>query len=342
MKRLLIGLLLLTFAQRASCGQSDMEHTFQVGEINYFGYAGVDLAAVRAQLPLHVGDSRTFATSTEPIEAAIARITGQSPTEVHVVCCDEAKRLLVYIGLGGTSSRTLVAVPTPHGLDHLDPEALRLYDEDMEALVHAMAAGNGGEDDSQGYTLANDPTLHRINLAMRAFAVTREAEFIRVLQRASDSRQRVAAAAFLGYVQRSTAQVEALAQAVGDPDGDVRNNAVRALEVLSASHNGPPLAIDPQPIIAMLFSGKWSDRNKSSFLLFRLTEGRDPKLLAALRQKAMLALIEGASWSGDPGHSYAFLMILGRIAGMPEGKLQKLVATHDSAGIIAAASAVHR
>ena len=39
-------------------------------------------------------------------------------------------------------------------------------------------------------------------------------------------------------------------------DKIVLNVQPRALEVLSASHDGPPLAIDPQPIIALLFSGQ--------------------------------------------------------------------------------------
>ena len=339
MTRLLIGLFLLTLVPPASCQQPDMEHTpFRIGEINYFGYAGVDVAAIRAQLPLHPGDSLTFATfREEPMKAVITRITGQPPTDLNITCCDDAKRLLIYIGLGGASSHSQSTATPPHGLDHLDPEALRLYDEDMKGLERAVTAGNAGEDDSQGYMLSNDPALHQINLAMHTYAVTREAEFIRVLHMATDPRQRRVAATFLGYVLRSTTQVEALVQAVGDPDDEVRNNAVRALWVLSSSHNGQPLDMDPQPFIALLFSGKWTDRNKSSLLLFRLTENRDSKLLATLREKAMQPLIEGASWTGDPGHSDPFLVILGRIAGIPNDKLQKLVDAHDTAAIIGAA-----
>jgi hypothetical protein len=133
-------------------------------------------------------------------------------------------------------------------------------------------------------------------------------------------------------------QNKALAEAVSDSDEEVRNNAVRALSVLAAARNGRPLAIDPQPFIALLFSGKWTDRNKGSLLLARLTEGRDPALLAALRNEALEPLVEGGSWS-DSGHAGAFLMILGRIADIPEGKLQQMIAGSDSAAIISAASA---
>ena len=38
-----------------------------------------------------------------------------------------------------------------------------------------------------------------------------------------------------------------------------------------------------------------------------------------------------------PGHTGAFLVILGRIAGLPDDKLQQLTDRHDSAAIIEAA-----
>lgn len=340
MTKLPLVLFILTLVHPAHSQQTDMEHTpFQIGEINYFGYAGIDLIPIRAQLPLHPGDTITFATfSKDPTEAAITHLTGKAPTDLNITCCDEAKHLLVYIGLGGTSSRPMPTGVSPHGTNHLDPAALHLYDQEMTALERAVASGNAGEDDSQGYMLSNNPALHQINLSMLAYAATREAEFIRVLRMASDPHQRRAAAAFLGYVPRSPTQVKALTQAVNDPDNEVRNNAVRALSVLLAAHNARPLLIDPQPFIAMLFSDKWTDRNKGSLLLFRLTESRDPTLLDALRQQALQPLIEGASWSGDPGHSTPFLVILGRIAAIPNDKLQQLIDTHNSAAIVAAAS----
>lgn len=340
MTKLALVLLIMALVHPARSQQADMEHTpFQIGEINYFGYGGIDLVPIRSQLPLHVGDTLTFATfSKGPTEATITHLTGQPPTDLNITCCDEAKHLLIYIGLGGTSSRPMPTGISPHGTDHLDPAALHLYDQEMTALERAVVSGNAGEDDSKGNMLSNDPALHQINLSMHTYAATREAEFIRVLRMASDPHQRRAAAAFLGYVPRSTTQVKALTQAVNDPDDEVRNNAVRALSVLLAARKAQPLLIDPQPFIAMLFSGKWTDRNKGSLLLFRLTESRNPTLLDALRRQALQPLIEGASWSGDPGHSTAFLVILGRIAGIPNDRLQQLIDAHNSAAIIAAAS----
>src|SRR5665213_1205963 len=188
MSRLTLVLLILILVHPAHSQQTDMEHTpFQIGEINYFGYGGIDLVPIRAQLPLHVGDTLTFATfSKDRTEATITHLTGQLPTDLNITCCDEAKHLLIYIGLGGTSSHPMPTGVSPHGTDHLNPAALHLYDQEMTALEHAVTSGDAGEDDSQGYMLSNDPALHQINLSMHTYAATREAEFIRVLRMASD------------------------------------------------------------------------------------------------------------------------------------------------------------
>lgn len=335
----LVVFLFLIRLDAIGAQQIDMDHTpFQIGTVNYFGYGGIDLAAVRNQIPLKAGDTITFATfSEDPTNTAILRMTGHVPTDIGIVCCDDAKHLLIFIGLGGTSSRTLNATATPNGTDHLEPAALKLYDQGMAALMVAIKSGNAGEDDSQGYMLSNDPALRKINVAMRDYAMNREAEFVRVMQHASDPKQRRAAAAFLGYALRSSAQVAALVQAVNDSDDEVRNNAVRALSVLSAAKGADAIVIDAQPLVALVFSGKWTDRNKGSLLLMRLTERRDPRLLETLRKQALEPLIEGASWKGDPGHSYLFLGVLGRIAGIPEQTLQKMIADGNTEAIIDAA-----
>lgn len=339
MQKLSLYFLFLISCVPAVCQQPDMEHaTFQVGEINYFGYAGIDLDLIRAQLPLHTGDKLIFATfSRDATEVALTRLTGHRPTDIAIVCCDQSKHLFVYIGLGGSSSHPMPVAVVPGGHDRLDPTAARLYDQEMAALLSAVSAGNAGEDDSNGYMLSNDPALRQIELSILAYVAPREADLVRVLRNSSDPHQRQIAAAFLGYVPRSSIQVAALTAAVSDPDDEVRNNAVRALSVLSAARNSSPLLIDTHFFVALLFSGKWTDRNKGSLLLLRLTEHRDPTLLASLRHEAIQPLIEGASWHGDSGHSTAFLVVLSRCLSIPEDTLKQLIDSHDAATIIAAA-----
>ncbi len=318
-----------------------MEHRpFTIGEINYFGYGGLPLQKVRATLLLHVGDTLTFASfSRKPVNDAVLSAIGKLPTDVNVTCCDASQHLEIYIGLPGATSRPVPIGPTPSGNAHLDPEGLRLYEQGQPLLVQAVARGTAGEDDSQGYMISNDPALKAVNLAMRSYAVGRESELKYILQTASDPKDRRAAAALLGYVQRSTKQAEALSQAITDPDDDVRNNAVRALAVLSAATTTDHLQINVKPLIDLLYSGIWTDRNKASLLLYRMTEAKNPEVLQSLRNEAMGPLVEGASWTDVPGHSTPFLVTLGRIGSIPNDKLFELLKSGNKDAIISAATA---
>ena len=318
-----------------------MEHRpFAIGEIDYFGYGGIPLAKVRAAVPWHAGDTLTFATfSKTPLEEAITRVVGKPPTDVNIVCCDPSMHLEIYIGLPGSTMRPVPTASAPSSDTHLDAEGLSLYQREQPLLAQAASRGTAGEDDSTGYMVSKDPDLKAMNLAMRAYALDREPELRKVLQTAANSEDRRAAATLLGYVRRSATQAEALSQAVIDPDSEVRNNAVRALAVLSAASTGEHPNINVKPLVDLLYSGSWTDRNKASLLLFRLTDRRDPDVLRALRDSALPALIEGASWVDVPGHSTPFLVILGRIGGIPDQELGSLLKSGDSAHVIAAATA---
>jgi hypothetical protein len=326
----LMSLIFSTFALLVAAPgmaqQQDMDHmVFKVGEVYYFGYGGMDLSKLQTQMPLKVGDSFRFASFDEAeVKATVIRATGKPPTDISKVCCDQDKHVIFYLGLAGTTSRPLPPRAAPTGAEHLAPAAAALYSAEMAALGPAMAAGRSGEDDSRGYALANDPALHGIQMKMRAYALTRETTIERVLKNASDVKQRWVAAALLGYSRRSAAQVRALERAMLDPDGETRNNAIRSLAVLASARDAAPLDVNPEPLIALLYSGKWTDRNKASFLLSRITEKDTPVLLKALRQEAIPALTEGACW--DEGHGLSFVTILGRMFGVSSGQMKEMIA----------------
>jgi hypothetical protein len=61
----------------------------------------------------------------------------------------------------------------------------------------------------------------------------------------------------------------------------------------------------------------WTDRNKASLALLRLSERRAPRLLEQLRREALVPLVEMARWK-TPGHAAPALTILGRIAGLSD------------------------
>jgi hypothetical protein len=128
-----------------------------------------------------------------------------------------------------------------------------------------------------------------------------------------------------------------------DPDEGVRNNAMRALAVLSQmtpSEGRPAPRIPPAPFIAFLNSPSWLDRNKASFALLTLTQTRDPQLLAGLRKYAMTSLVEMARWKSE-GHAMPAFIILGRIGGLSEPDISDAWTRGNREAIITAASKDH-
>jgi hypothetical protein len=332
-------LVVCLFACVAWSQETDMDHhAFQIAAINYFGYEGLSLEKVRSVLPLHIGDTLTYATfSRKPINDAVLSAVGKGPTDVNVVCCDDSHRLLVFIGLPGSTSRPFPTNAAPSGEAHLDEAGLHLYEQERSVLEKAVVRGSAGEGDSQGYAISNDPSVKAVKLAMRVYAVEHESELRDVLETAKDPTQRRAAAALLGYARRSQTQADALAKAMNDPDEEVRNNAVRALSLLSAAPGNAQMQINMQSLVNLLYSGLWTDRNKASFLLLDMTNSRNPRVLSLLRKEAMGPLIEGASWTGDTGHNTTFLTILGRIGNIGDDKLNEMLKENNSKDIISAA-----
>jgi hypothetical protein len=337
---LIASLLVLGQTAHGALYAGGSELQFQIGHIYFYGYAGLDPDRVEARLPVHPGqmmDMNAFDRTKALIQKTVLAETGRPATNVAAVCCDQDHHLLLYIGLSGTSSRKLPLRSAPTGTDRLDHEGMQLYEEDSAALEKAVGSGDTSEDDSKGYALEHNPAAHKIQMDMRTYAMDRGPELEKVLRDSANSKEREASACLLGYARRSRAQIRALLAASMDPDSDVRNNAVRALSVLFSTRVQIPANLNIGPLVSLLWSGQWTDRNKASAALATISRDRNPALLQQLRQTAMPPLLEGACW--DPGHSGFFLLILGRIAGIPSPQLQKEIAAGDSTSIITAADA---
>jgi len=152
-----------------------------------------------------------------------------------------------------------------------------------------------------------------------------------VLNESADPDQRTVAAQLLGYAIHNQAQIRALVKASRDADEGVRNNAVRALAVLAESRSSIAKQIPAGSFVALLNSGTWKDRNKGSLLLGTLTKTRNPNLLGMVNRRASDSLIEMARWR-EFGHAQSARLILGRIAGIDEERLQRLA--HDDPNAI--------
>ena len=243
---------------------------------------------------------------------------------------------MIYIGLPGASIKETKLNPAPKGNTRFPPEMVRLYDQTIDASTASVLKGDAREDDSQGYALSlSDPTLRAKQLEIRAYALRHENLIRAVLDSASEAKQRIVAAHFLGYARQSRSQISYLVRAAHDADDVVRNNATRALGVLAESSPRVAAQIPAGGFIRMLSSGSWSDRNKAAGLLTSLTKARAPKLLAELRSEALVSLIEMARWR-DPGHAHSARILLARIAGIDEARAWKLAFADNADEIIKA------
>jgi hypothetical protein len=311
----------------------------RIGDIEFFGYAGLDVEAVRKALPVREGDAYTDEVP-DRIRQAVNQLLRRAPTDIAAPCCDENGKRFLYIGLPGGSYKSFVYLPPPTGDERLPANLMSIYDRLGDAMYSAVRKGGDAarEDDSRGFALNQDPPLRHLQLELRQWAVLHESVLLPVLERSSHAGHRAVAAHVLGYANRSRHQVLGLAQAGSDPNESVRNNATRALGVLARADVELPCEIPPETFIKVLSSGSWTDRNKAALLLSELTTKRDTKLLAAIRDNALEALIEMALWRPS-GHAAPSRLILGRVAGIPEDRLQELTWKAPTEEIIRAARA---
>jgi hypothetical protein len=296
-----------------------------IGEIEFFGYSGIDLNKVRAALPFQEKDRflvETFAEKEEQTREAVKQVIGHAPTDIAPVCCDGQGDWIIFIGLSGETIRDN---RPPGATTRLPENILNLYERFIRVNMEGVQKGDFTEDHSKGYALSAYQPLRSIQFEMRAYAVGHEALLRAVLNTSSDEGQRIVAAELLGYTEQSKSQIAALVHANRDSNSDVRNNATRALIVLAESSPKVAMEIPAKGFIELLLSGTWSDLNKASNLLNSLMKSGNRKILTQLRKREVLdRLIEIARWRshGEPAR-----YILGRIAGIEESRLEQLIRT---------------
>jgi hypothetical protein len=115
--------LLLLFLMTLGVAQ---EKHRRIGEIDFYGYAGLDLEKIRAALPVREGDElagydNAVLTLIGRMRETVKRVVGKPATDVAAVCCDAEGNAMFYIGLPGSSMRTLRFSPPPKGRACRDP-----------------------------------------------------------------------------------------------------------------------------------------------------------------------------------------------------------------------------
>jgi HEAT repeat protein len=288
----------------------------RIAYIEFFGYEGIDVRAVRQALPFREGDTvqaQTLEVTQEQARSAVRRIIGRDATDVATICCTASRGWVVFIGLPGASTRPFAFANPPSASVIAPPEFTRLYDAVERSGRQAAMNSQGEEERDAGFRLLKEPAARAAGLALRAYALGHEEEIL-TLVTSSDARLRANAVDALGFGRRTPRQIAALAHAVRDPDAAVRNNATRALFEIVAADPASSSQVPPGDFINMLHSGLWTDRNKASMALFALTQSRDPHLLARIQSEDGSSLAEMANWRASDWAIPA-RMIRERIAG---------------------------
>lgn len=292
-----------------------------IGIIDFYGLKTLTEAQVRAALQIKEGDNLP-ASRAEVEKRLTALLPNVEQVQLNSVCC-EAGKIILYVGIKEKGTPALRYRPAPRGAIRLPDEMVKTAEAFYDALQKATLKGDVEEDDSEGHALMKNAEGRALQKKFIPFANQNLSLLHRVLHESSDARHRTLAAQIMAYYKDKKVIIKDLVYGVKDADAGVRNASTRALGVLAGfARNNPEknLKVPVAPFVDMLNSFEWTDRNKSSIVLWELTEKRDPAILAELKQKALDSLIDIARWK-SPGHAMPAFVILARIAGVPDNEI---------------------
>jgi len=287
--------------------------------VDLFGVRTLDEQAVRAALPFREGDTIEGDEDRTAIERDVIAKLGIAAVSFALVCCTDNLGSILYVGIAEQPGTGVAYRPTLAGDVELPPEVLAVDEALSAALMNAIAAGNAGEDRSQGHSLAHDPAMRAQQERLLRFAREDPELYARVLRESANAKHRAIAATVVGYAADKAWAARELEAAAFDADGGVRNNAVRALALIGAygrEHPDAGIEIDYTRFVELLNSLEQTDRNKGLALLGFGAGAPSPRLLAALEERALPSLIEMCRWRND-GHAQPACFLLAHVVGMP-------------------------
>ncbi|HKS40131.1 MAG TPA: HEAT repeat domain-containing protein [Blastocatellia bacterium] len=308
-----------------------------IGIIDFYGLHNLSENQARQALKIKEGDS--VPASLDDAVKELRALPGVEHVHLSLGCCDSNGKSTLYIGIEEKGFPALRFRPAPKKNVLLPDDVVEAGRDFLNAIEQAVLSGDAAEDESQGHALTHYPAARAIQEQYIKFAARDLKQLRDVLHNSNNAEHRAVAAQVIAYTKNKQAVVSDLVAAIKDPDDTVRNNAMRALGVMAQAQTEGKLKIRIpwSPFVEMLNSSVWKDRNKSSLTLMRLTQKRDPVLLAQLRDRALESLVEMARWK-DKGHAGASLYILGRIAGISDKEIFEAFDKNNREAIINAAT----
>lgn len=306
----------------------------RIGIIDYYGIRKTPPARIIQALGVREGDPlpASKASSEEKLET----VPGVARALLEAVCCDNGKTVL-FVGIEERLARHSEFRPDPEGDAKLPQNILDAYGQFQETFQEAVRYGKVVEGFAEGHPLFSDLLSNQAQKRFIGLAEENLPKLREVLRSSADADQRAIAAEVIGYAPKKQTAADDLQYALQDPDARVRGNAIRALRAIAVLAEKEPaleIRVSPTWLIEMLNSIVWSDRTKALAALVDLTQSRKPEILEQVRQRAFDSVLEMARWKSLT-HALPAYILFGRVAGLPEDRIQATWAAGQRDEIIA-------
>lgn len=314
-------LTLLVCALSSTWAQGPQALRPRIGVIDFYGVQKVSLDKLRKALTVNLGDG--LPSSKGDVETRLNEVPGVVAVSLQAACCEDGKAIL-YVGIEEKGAIHFEYHADPDGNAALPEEITTAYRKFLNEVAVAAQNGLTAEDLTEGHSLMQDVEARELQKSFIGMAEKYASELHEVIRNSSDDEARAIAAYVIGYTPKKAGIVDDLFYAVRDPDDTVRSNAIRALGALAVKAKLDPeseIKIQPTWFVEMLNSVVWTDRNYAATALTLLTESREPRTLALIKERALSSIIEMAKWQ-HAEHAIPGYILLGRVAGIPESELQ--------------------
>ncbi len=302
-----------------------------IASVDTYGLHHVDRKKVLEVAGLSEGDRPPRFVQWKAISGRLEKIPGVKRAAIVVVTAPTETatggtigRPIVYLGIQESDQPDVKFRVAPTGKVALHKEILKLHAEYQRTWLDSIKHNDFSEDDSNGYALSGNEAARAVQRKFPALADQYYDQLVDVLQNSKNAEQRAMAATIIAYSSNKKRAASDLITGTQDASEGVRNNAVRALSVLtnySRAHRELGINVPTDWCLDLLESVTWTDRNKAMAVLGGATADRDPALLAKLRQRSLPSLVEMARWKAD--HGMMALLLVGRIAGLSDQETQQ-------------------
>jgi hypothetical protein len=323
-----IWLLLLSLP--AALAADSIPH---VSSVDYYGLRKISHSRVYKAVGVSAGDP--IPPSKGDLEDRLEKIPGVVAARVEAVCC-EGRDGMLFVGIEERGAPHFALRTPPAGEIKLPSEVVEQYAELVRVMENAARRGSTAEDLTHGHPLMADPDARVIQEGFVDFAAKHLAQVRDVLRNSADGEQRAMAATLIGYAPDKKAVVNDLEYAIQDPDEDVRESAMRAINAIAVLAIKQPqleIHISPTWFVEMLNSIVLGDRARAASALINLTDSRPAATLESMRERALQSLVEMAQWN-SLRYALPAYILLGRVGGVSEEQIQESWTKGDRAAMV--------